>query len=53
MSFVKKTAGTKTNGIKDKSKPTLCAPIRVSDINYNNINTQVSDLDFKPFEHTL
>ena len=38
MSFVKKTAGTKTNGIKDKSKPTLCAPIRVSDINYNNIN---------------
>lgn len=38
MSFVKKTAGTKTDGIKDKSKPTLCAPIRVSDINYNNIN---------------
>lgn len=38
MSFVKKTAGTKTNEIKDKSKPTLCAPIRVSDINYNNIN---------------
>ena len=38
MSFVKKTAGTKTGGIKDKSKPTLCAPIRVSDINYNNIN---------------
>ena len=38
MSFVKKTAGTKTDGIKDKSKPTLCAPIRISDINYNNIN---------------
>ena len=38
MSFVKKTAGTKTSEIKDKSKPTLCAPIRVSDINYNNIN---------------
>ena len=38
MSFVKKTAGTKTGGIKDKSKLTLCAPIRVSDINYNNIN---------------
>lgn len=38
MSFVKKTAGTKTDGIKDKSKPTLCAPIRGSDINYNNIN---------------
>lgn len=38
MSFVKKTAGTKTDEIKDKSKPTLCAPIRVSDINYNNIN---------------
>ena len=38
MSFVKKTAGTKTSEIKDKSKPILCAPIRVSDINYNNIN---------------
>ena len=38
MSFVKKTAGTKNDGIKDKSRPTLCAPIRVSDINYNNIN---------------
>ena len=38
MSFVKKTAGTKTSEIKDKSKPTLCAPIRISDINYNNIN---------------
>ena len=38
MSFVKKTAGTKTSEIEDKSKPTLCAPIRVSDINYNNIN---------------
>ena len=38
MSFVKKTAGKKTSEIKDKSKPTLCAPIRVSDINYNNIN---------------
>ena len=38
MSFVKKTAGTKPDGIIDKSKPTLCAPIRVSDINYNNIN---------------
>ena len=38
MSFVKKTAGKKNSEIKDKSKPTLCAPIRVSDINYNNIN---------------
>ena len=38
MSFVKKTAGKNTGGIIDKSKPTLCAPIRVSDINYNNIN---------------
>ena len=38
MSFVKKTAGTKTSEIEDKSKPTLCAPIRISDINYNNIN---------------
>ena len=38
MSFVKKTAGKKTSEIIDKSKPTLCAPIRISDINYNNIN---------------
>lgn len=38
MSFVKKTAGKNTGGIIDKSKPTLCAPIRISDINYNNIN---------------
>ena len=38
MSFVKKTAGKKNSEIKDKSKPTLCAPIRISDINYNNIN---------------
>ena len=38
MSFVKKTAGKKTSEIIDKLKPTLCAPIRVSDINYNNIN---------------
>ena len=38
MSFVKKIAGKKTSEIIDKSKPTLCAPIRISDINYNNIN---------------
>ena len=38
MSFVKKTAGKNTGGIIDKSKPALCAPIRISDINYNNIN---------------
>ena len=38
MSFVKKTAGKKPGDIIDKSKPTLCAPIRISDINYNNIN---------------
>lgn len=38
MSFTKKTARKKTGGIIDKLKPTLCAPIRISDINYNNIN---------------
>lgn len=38
MSFVKKTAGVKTSKITDKSKPTLCAPIRISNINYNNTN---------------
>ena len=38
MSFVKKIAGKKNSEIIDKSKPTLCAPIRISDINYNNIN---------------
>lgn len=38
MSFVKKIARKKTGEIIDESKPTLCAPIRISDINYNNIN---------------
>ena len=38
MSFTKKIAGKKTGEIIDESKPTLCAPIRISDINYNNIN---------------
>lgn len=38
MSFTKKIARKKTVEIIDESKPTLCAPIRVSDINYNNIN---------------
>ena len=38
MSFVKIIAGKKPGDIIDKSKPTLCAPIRISDINYNNIN---------------
>lgn len=38
MSFTKKIARKKTGEIIDESKPTLCAPIRISDINYNNIN---------------
>ena len=38
MSFVKKIARKKYSEIIDKLKPTLCAPIRISDINYNNIN---------------
>ena len=38
MSFAKKIARKKTGEIIDESKPTLCAPIRISDINYNNIN---------------
>ena len=38
MSFPKKIARKKTVEIIDESKPTLCAPIRISDINYNNIN---------------
>lgn len=36
MSFTKKIAGTKTRDII--KKPTLCVPIRISNINYNNIN---------------
>ena len=38
MSFTKKIARKKPGEIIDESKPTLCAPIRISDINYNNIN---------------
>lgn len=38
MSFVKIIAGKKPGDIIDKAKLTLCAPIRISDINYNNIN---------------
>ena len=38
MSFTKTIPSKKTGEIIDESKPTLCAPIRISDINYNNIN---------------
>ena len=38
MSFVKKTAGKNPGDIIDKAKLTLFVPIRISNINYNNIN---------------
>lgn len=38
MSFVKIIAGKKPGDIIDKAKLTLCVPIRISNINYNNIN---------------
>ena len=38
MSFVKIIAGKKPEDIIDKAKLTLCVPIRISNINYNNIN---------------
>ena len=44
MSFPKKIARKKTGEIIDESKPTLCAPIRISDINYNNIKNIVQGL---------
>ena len=38
MSIVKIIAGKKPGDIIDKAKLTLCVPIRISNINYNNIN---------------
>ena len=38
MSFVTIIAGKKPVDIIDKAKLTLCVPIRISNINYNNIN---------------
>ena len=38
MSFVKIIAGKKPGDIIDKAKLTLSVPIRISNINYNNIN---------------